>query len=309
MTDLKPLLVFSGGMDSSYMLWKELEKGDVYTCYIKATQCQDKIPMELAARKKIIKFFEKKTGNKVISDTIVDLGKMFQATERNRWGSVCGQWNNNIPDHQFSQALVWPFALQFATDGRKHSKVCLGYVMGDQFTMHLGDMRMAWIHTSNYARNHQVPMEFPLMYDTKDRILNELPFEIIPDLWICELPKAVGEEVREAANPLEKERSGEEQFVACEKCPACETWAKTVFIWERRKKLNLQDCIKERLAILANESREVTDVEGTNPHEADGRSTQQSGERGNEAKLFLSHGSVRAGIRDQRKDSEPEGVL
>lgn len=262
--DKHPLLVFSGGMDSSYMLWQHLEQGDVYTCYIKATQAPNKIPAELAARKKIIEFFENKTGNKVISDTVVDLGNCFEATEQSY--ASTHRWNNNIPDHAFSQALVWPFGLQFAADGNKHSKVCLGYVMGDQFALHLGDMALAWQHTSNFARRTPVPMEFPLMYTSKDRILREIPLEIIPDLWICELPKVLS--------------TG--KTIACDDCPACETWAKTVFIWERRNERKLDDAIKERIASMNSTKMhsEVTDAERKDSNEAIGSSTQSSGECG-----------------------------
>ena len=256
-----PLLVFSGGMDSSYMLWKQLEQGDVHTCYIKATQSQEKIEMELAAREKIIKFFEDKTGREVLSDTIVDLGNAFVASRTNA-GIWKESWNNNVPDHTFSQALVWPFGLQFAADGQRHSEVCLGYVMGDQFAMHLGDMEAAWRHTCNFARYEPIPMRFPLMYKTKDRILAEMPLEIIPDLWICELSKSV-----------------DDRMVACEKCPACETMAKTVFIWERRNERTFQSAIDERLADLASRKTQSEEADGKlkDSHEVDGLRKKESG--------------------------------
>jgi hypothetical protein len=258
-----PLLVFSGGMDSSYMLWKQLEQGDVHTCYIKATQSQDKIPMELAARKKIIEFFEKKTGNKVLTDTVVDLGNCFEATRISHVGYTT-RWNNKVPDLAFGQAHVWLFGMQFAADGEYHSKICLGNVMGDQIAVHLGDLSRAWEHTSAFTRKEPVPMEFPLMYVTKDIILNSLPLEIIPELWICELPRVLS--------------TG--KTIACDDCPACETMAKTVFIWERRKERSLQDAIKERLAYLENSKThaEEHDVERSHNAEALGSGTQPGGE-------------------------------
>uniref|UniRef100_A0AAU7PFG3 QueC-like queuosine biosynthesis family protein n=1 Tax=Burkholderia phage vB_BgluM-SURPRISE13 TaxID=3159457 RepID=A0AAU7PFG3_9VIRU len=260
-----PLLVFSGGMDSSYMLWKQLEQGDVHTCYIKATQSQDKIPMELAARKKIIAFFEKKTGNKVLTDTIVDLGDCFEA-KRTSHDGYTSSWNNKVPDLAFGQAPVWQFGIQFAADGEVHSKVCMGIVMGDQIAMHLGDLALAWQHTSSFTRMTPIPMEFPLMYVTKDRILADMPLEIIPELWICELPRVLS--------------TG--KTIACEDCPACETMAKTVFIWERRKERSLQDAIKERLADLETSKKhtEEHDVERTDYSEVVGSCSESSGKRG-----------------------------
>lgn len=267
MENKHPLIVFSGGMDSSYMLWKQLEQGDVYTCYIKATQSQEKIAMEMQVRPEIIKFFEKLTGNKVISDTIVDLGCRVDVRENvATTGDLLSNWNNLVPDYMFAQANIWPYALQFATDGNKHSKVCLGYVMGDQFAMHLGDMQLAWNHTSNFARRIHVPMEFPLMYVTKDRILKEIPKELIPFLWICELPVRT-----DPGDVFCKE------FKPCEECPACDTMAKTVFLWERINKKNFNEAVAEAFAQhRANLSNEETDV-GQNSHEVDGLRKKESG--------------------------------
>lgn len=298
--DKKPLLVFSGGLDSSYMLWRALQQGDVYTCYIKAMQCQDKIPMELAARKKIIAFFEKNTGNRVLSDTIVDLGNFINVMEKDPLdGHTRRSWNNLIPDHTFAQAPLWQFGMQFAADGTKHSKVCMGIVMGDQISMHLGDLALAWQHTSAFARYEQVPLEFPLMHHTKDRILKEMPLEIIRDLWICELPVAAGDD-----------QPDDVKFVPCERCAACETMAKTVFIWERRRKRTLKDAIDERMEYLnsLNLANEVEDVEASNSHGSDGCGKTQSGDCG-KAELLLSDGADGAGIRDKRKAGIERGVL
>lgn len=298
--DKHPLLVFSGGMDSSYMLWKALEQGDVYTCYIKATQCQDKIPMELAARKKIIAFFEKKTGNRVISDIIVNLGNALIVKETDPTdGYTKRSWNNIIPDHTFGQAPLWQFGMQFAADGTRHSKICMGIVMGDQISMHLGDLALAWQHTSAFSRYEQVPMEFPLMHKSKDSILREMPLEIIRDLWICELPAHADDDAPDNV-----------QFVPCERCAACETMAKTVFIWERRNKRTLKEAIDERMEYLnsLNLANEASDDEGKNSHETDGCGSKQSGECG-EAELLPSDGTDGAGVRNQREDRESEGVL
>lgn len=295
-----PLLVFSGGMDSSYMLWKQLEQGDVYTCYIKASQSQDKIPMELAARKKIIRFFESKTGNRVISDIIVNLGNSFLVKETDPTdGSTKRSWNNVIPDHTFGQAPLWQFGMQFAADGTRHSKICMGVVMGDQISMHLGDLALAWQHTSAFSRYEPVPLEFPLMHKSKDAILREMPLEIIRDLWICELPAQAGDDVPDDV-----------QFVPCERCAACETMAKTVFIWERRNKRTLKEAIDERMEYLNSTTlaNEASDVEGKNSNEVVGCGTKQSGECG-EAELRTSDGSDGTGVSGKWEDSEPVGVL
>jgi hypothetical protein len=131
--------------------------------------------------------------------------------------------------------------------------------MGDQLAMHLGDMQLVWNHTNNFARHIHVPMEFPLMYVSKDRILRDMPKEIIPFLWICELPVS--------ADPNDVFCK---EFAPCEECPACDTMAKTVFHWERVNKKNFKEAVAEAVAEhRANLNSEASDVERTDSNDAD----------------------------------------
>lgn len=227
-----PLIVLSGGMDSTYMLWKALEKGDVHTCYIKASQHPNKIPVELEARMNVIEYFTKLTGNKVLTDTIVDLPTIRWQESRKRFPNDGFEWvdsgDNIVKDHTWAQAPLWLFGLLFVADGRIHSSVNVGNVMGDGISSHLGDMKLAWQHTVMYCKANFVSLEFPLRYVDKSMIMNTLPLDVFTKLWVCELPRIDEHDITQP----------------CGQCPACTTMLKYIWEWEYNTKLNFKETVE-----------------------------------------------------------------
>jgi 7-cyano-7-deazaguanine synthase in queuosine biosynthesis len=227
-----PLIVLSGGMDSTYMLWKALEKGDVHTCYIRASQHPNKIPVELEARKSVIEYFTKMTGNKVLTDTIVDLPPIHWNETRKRFPNDGFEYSdsgsNIVKDHKWAQAPLWLFGLLFVADGKIHSDINIGNVMGDDIALHLGDMKLAWQHTVGYCKANYVPLEFPLRYVDKTKIVNELPLEVFPKLWVCETPRIDEDAITQP----------------CGQCPACVTMLQHIWEWEYNTKLNFKETVE-----------------------------------------------------------------
>lgn len=227
----KPLVVFSGGMDSTYVLWQQLLLGDVYTCYIRGAQSPLKVPREMEARRNIIAFLQKLTGNIVISDTIVKLGKNGFAveTEINTGRYYPRHENNIMPDHSWNQAHMWLFGSLYVSDGMKyHSKLMIGNVMADDINSHLDDQIAAWDHLQLFSKHHPIPLEFPLRYTSKDYILRRMPIELLELVWICELPDT----------PKSFTLSGDgtmgevKQIKPCNRCHACVTMLQTVWAKE-----------------------------------------------------------------------------
>jgi 7-cyano-7-deazaguanine synthase in queuosine biosynthesis len=221
-----PLIVFSGGMDSTVMLHRFLQQGDVHVCYFKAAQHWDKIDLELSARKKIIEHLTNLTGNRVLSDTIVEM-KEVVTIEKQVYGDF--RRSNNVPDKTWGQAYLWLFGLIYVSDASRHSKICLGNVMGDSIALHLDNIAAAWSFLQRFTKGTSVPLEFPLSLWTKDGILDALPREIAAKTWVCELPE-----------------EGEEPHIrkACGKCAACKTLMKTIWMWEHTRGLNYRKYIE-----------------------------------------------------------------
>lgn len=245
----KPLVVFSGGMDSTYMLWQQLKEGDVHTCYIHAAQSPLKVPKELEARSKIIPFLEELTGNKVLRDTIVKIGnseKTGRAVEmETRMTSGRPKEDHNLlPDRTWNQAHMWLFGALYVSDGQLlHSKLLIGNVMGDDISSKLSDQSAAWHHLQAFSKHHPIPLEFPLMMFSKDRILRELPIELLKLIWICELPDVAGV-VSHPPTPDEVHL-----LKPCNKCPACITMLQTLWVKDHRERREHSRTLEEYIEV------------------------------------------------------------
>jgi hypothetical protein len=114
-----PLIMFSGGLDSSYLLETMLRKGNVDTLYVSGAQGSGKIEKELEARRTIIRILEKETGNQVLIDHHISLP------------DLCGGLNW-IVESAFLQPLIWLTGAIHRTEEDRHSELMVAYVSGDQ---------------------------------------------------------------------------------------------------------------------------------------------------------------------------------
>lgn len=249
MTTKHPLVVFSGGMDSTYMLWEELKKGNVYTCYFTAGQHHYKAEKEIEQRSKIISMLESLTGNSVIEDTIVRLGGYMgiEMVQTRRRDDYVTHDTNNPPDFLWSQANKWLFAALYVSNGRsKHSSIMIGNVMGDDITVHQADQIAAWKHLQAFTKSVPIPLEFPLTYVTKRVIFPQMPLDLLELIWVCELP----------------EKSDLETH-ACGECHACMDQLVQVWLdehhrhWEHSK--SFKEYMEKRREQLNNNQLIVTD--------------------------------------------------
>ncbi len=174
--DKIPLVLFSGGMDSTYMLHQLLKEGDVDTLYIKAGQAPDKVAKELIARKKIIWLLEKITGNRVRRDLETEMGQLF-----------CG-----MPDHSWSQPAMWMTGALHHIDGNKHSQLAIGYVSDDGIVSRLHNLQRAWHHLQKFSKHSKpAPVKFPQHTTTKQTIMKMIDERLWEHIWVCELPHDV----------------------------------------------------------------------------------------------------------------------
>lgn len=243
----KPLVVFSGGMDSSFMLWQELKKGDVYTVYIDGAQCRDKAPLELTARKKIIQTLQTMTGNKVISDTIVTIGGDAGVwMKTNHHNGMKTSENNRPADYTWAQGFLWLFGSLYVSNGNKHSKLLIGNVMGDDIAHHLQDQQETWHYVQKFSKRISIPLEFPLAYTSKRRILDELPPIVLRDIWICELPV---------------ENKKENKWEPCGCCAACGTAMSEVWMWEHLNGRNFREYVESACRKHDTLEKEVINID------------------------------------------------
>lgn len=207
-----PLLLFSGGLDSTYMLQTYLEKGDVEVLYVTASQGDEKVAKELEAREKIILVLQDITGNRVRRTHHVEMGRIF---------------DGGVADKGFLQAPAWIVGALQVSDHNVHSELAIGYVAGDQIACKIPYIQNVWDNIQTFVKHGSIPVVFPLQLLRKLHILDNIYPEIVQHVWVCEMPLwwKDGKEILHG-------RAGG-QLKSCGKCDACITQAGTMAMWKQ----------------------------------------------------------------------------
>lgn len=199
-----PLILFSGGLDSTYLLELKLREGDVETMYVSGAQSPDKIQKELAARKAIIAVLEKETGHQVRKDYSISLPDVMGG-------------RNYVPDHTFLQPMMWLTGALHVTNADRHSELLIAYVTGDGILSHLHQITQAWESIQGFTKTTSIPIGFPTMHFSKQNILDNISRRAVQHVWVCELPETKRHTVK-----------------SCGNCVPCLTMAGQLHIWEKR---------------------------------------------------------------------------
>lgn len=206
-----PLLLYSGGMDSTLMLALETHDGKkVDTLYVDGSQAVDKIQMEFRARAGAMQALEEHYKKPVVR---------FSYEHR-----VIRPVNTN---HQgFSQLLPWFTAAMDYADPQRHSAVLMGYVAGDQMVSQLHHIEAAWNALFMAISQTIVPIKFPLKFATKREIYESLTnhYPMLKDhYWYCE-------------NPAFKLVDGHAttSLVPCQRCASCMAHNATLYAIQQR---------------------------------------------------------------------------
>lgn len=194
MSNKKPLLLWSGGLDSTWMLWQELQKGDVDYVTINGGQCANKQVAETHARERALKWMHARTKYCARS---IDCNIQIRLAD--------------MPALTWSQPVPWLVGALSVVDYKRHSSLQIGYVMGDEVALIHGTLKKTWECLQQISKQGDpVPLEFPLEMTSKLRILDAMPKGLYDCIWYCELP-AKHEDPRVLMR------------VPCERCAACIT--------------------------------------------------------------------------------------
>lgn len=207
-----PLVLLSGGLDSTFLAFKLLKETDIDILYVEGRQDPNKAKAEKRALETIIPTLKANSDFKIVNCFIaknVDLGFIRM---------------------QFAQPTYWLFSALHAYNDKIHSKVCMAYINGDGISSSLPYLKKAWDNLAAVVKFKAVPLEFTLELYTKLDILNLLPKEYIDNSWSCELP-VVDDVIQNVP-----------QFEPCGKCPACITRK----VEEFRQSLLNDDTVKDK---------------------------------------------------------------
>jgi 7-cyano-7-deazaguanine synthase in queuosine biosynthesis len=166
------LVPFSGGLDSTYLVWKLLKEGHkVYTVYFKLLNNDSKIKMEQFSRDLLIKKFDKEFPS-LHHDTCVDF--------------ECRIHNHKV-GYTMAQVPIWILG-SFFSCSNTIDEISIAYVMNDDAISYLSEIRKLY-NSYKFLAHHKLPvLNFPLSKIKKQEILHNLPQEY-KDLTVsCEAP-------------------------------------------------------------------------------------------------------------------------
>ena len=206
-----PLLLYSGGMDSTLMLALETSDGkQVDTLYVDGSQAVDKIQMEFRARAGATQALEEHYKKSVVRFSYEH--RVMRPVSTSHQG--------------FSQLLPWFTAAMDYADPQRHCAVLMGYVAGDQMVSQLHHIEAAWNALFMAMSQTTVPIKFPLKFATKREIYESLTkhYPMLKDhYWYCE-------------NPAFKLVDGKAttSLVPCQCCASCMTHNAMLYAIQQR---------------------------------------------------------------------------
>lgn len=200
-----PLILFSGGNDSTFLLYETLTNTDAHVLYVEGNQNSDKVRAELKAREAIKEWLNENTLHRVLSDTkYINSVYASDITYGNERGT------DVFNAVTLAQPVSWLMSALYHYNPVIHSCVQLAYLCGDDIAASLTTLQYAWDHLCFSVKQQSVPIQFPLKNYRKSYILENLPKELANLTWVCELPV-----------PKENSDSKEQELIPCGRCIAC----------------------------------------------------------------------------------------
>jgi len=165
------LLLFSGGLDSTYLLYKNLKEGNkVYCIYMSIKNNRLKPEMEIESLQSIIKVFEEEFKTKIplqINNiTIASPGELLLFKQ--------------LPIHVLS--IIMSLEYNF-------NEVQIGYCMNDDMISYLEDLKKLYISYQPFIEKDLPLITFPLFKISKQMMLHDLPESVRGLVFSCENPK------------------------------------------------------------------------------------------------------------------------
>lgn len=172
-----PLVLFSGGMDSTYLVSYMLaEDGPVDILYVNGGQSGEKMRLELEARDRLIEFMNREYPNKIQRQYEIPQPVYLHDGQSKKW----------------NQPNAWMQGAYRVLDAKRHNCVRVAYVDSDgaYFGKHLQHIEDQWASMLKHGfTGDHVPLEFPILHMTKLNVLEEIDKRLLPMVWVCELPR------------------------------------------------------------------------------------------------------------------------
>lgn len=178
-------LLFSSGLDSSYLLYKGVEQGHtMFPIYVHFLNNSNKMKREFAAGYEQIKAVEDHFG--FSRGFLLKLSNFCQEGVANNIDfEQRGYEDNSLND---LQSLVWLTSLCYAIDLTNMDEVWIAYVKGDSRIDALDDIRNLYESFKPFMCYEPGELVFPITHKNKRELWNELPERMRENVVFCEKP-------------------------------------------------------------------------------------------------------------------------
>lgn len=237
-------ILFSAGLDSTYLTYKTLKEGHcVYPLYVNIENNGYKPDLEKRQAKLLIDEFRNEFGYGRV-ETLREIISIKIDSGRNSVG--------------YSQIPIWLMGVLY--HGMEISEVRIGYVCKDSAVSFIDDIKRAyrWLSEAAYVK-HKPVLKFPIIKLDKTEIIDLLPRQYKELVTTCEMPIFEND-----------------TFYACGECITCNA-AKNIFGRYHKNELktifNFKQTITksdlEKSFYNVKESDTLLGLEESNPNELD----------------------------------------
>ena len=173
-------ILFSGGLDSTYLVYKNLKEGNtVYPYYVNITNNGDRPDMEFRTTKKLYQVFKDEFPGLIYPPK--EIGS-FEIGVENPWRII--------------QPQIWIFFLSMLQYSKNIDEFQIGYIKNDDALDYLKDIKK--LHNSFKGfpafENKFIPLKFPLLKYDKYELMKLLPEKYSKLIVSCENAHKIGDE-------------------------------------------------------------------------------------------------------------------
>jgi hypothetical protein len=234
----RPLVLFTGGVDSTLMLHQLLLTSNVDIMYVNGHQGDPKYDKEQLARGSILKEIE-------------GFGLPYKV-QRLYHFELKGNWEL-LHDHTHQavlrrdtfhrnvvlpQALHWMFAAMSTMDPQEHSGVHMGYLSGDSIMSRYTELKSTWEWLCLLILKESIPLVLSLAEYNKVDVLDRIDPRLYRHTWSCE---------GQTEEP-------------CGRCTPCVTRIGAIAAWEAKHQDSYAEYHQRQLGQIALTKAEPKDI-------------------------------------------------
>jgi hypothetical protein len=207
----KIVILFSGGLDSTYLVWKNLKEGNIVTpVYIEIKNNANKVLLEKNRIKLIHDELDKEFNQSdFVTSNLKPIEYLMDVNLGNTWYS---------DPLIFKQIPIWIFGLLFI-QGIDADEIQIGYVGNDDAVSYIDDIINIYQSYESIC-NPMIPLKFPLVKHFKSEIMHDLPQQYRDLVVSCENPNII-EKNKQSIKSIEFSDNDFLEYEPCCECASC----------------------------------------------------------------------------------------